>query len=96
MPLYNAMRVSFLFIYIYVFIYLFLLFRAAPMADGSSQARGTTELQLPANAPATVMQDPSLICELHHNSWQSQTLNPLSRARDQTGILMDSSWAHYR
>ena len=33
----------------------------------------------------------SCICDLHHNSWQHQILNPLSKARVQTHILMDTS-----
>jgi len=40
-----------------------------------------SELQLPATATATAMQDPSLICNLHHSSWQLWILNPLSKAR---------------
>ena len=35
--------------------------------------------------------DLSLICDLHHSSWQRRTLNPLSKARDRTRILMDAS-----
>ena len=31
------------------------------------------------------------ICDLYHSSWQSWILNPLSRARDRTCILMDTS-----
>ena len=45
----------------YIYIY-FLLFRAAPMAYDSFQARGRMELQLPAYA--TAMQDPSHVCHL--------------------------------
>ena len=37
------------------------------------------------------MPDPSCICHLHHSSWQRQILNALSKARDRTGILMDTS-----
>ena len=51
-----------------------------------------SELQLPATATATAMQDPSRIYDLHHSSWQHQILNPLSKARDRTHILMDTSW----
>ena len=29
----------------------------------------------------------SQICDLHHNLWQYQILNPLSKAKDQTCIL---------
>ena len=36
------------------------------------------------------MPDPSCICSLYHSSQQCQILKPLSRARDQTCILMAS------
>ena len=49
-----------------------------------------SELQLPAYTTATATQDPSCICHLHHSSQQCQILNRLSRARDQTHILMDT------
>ena len=48
------------------------------------------KLQLPAYATATAVQDLSHICELHHSSWQHGILNPLSEARDQTHILMNT------
>ena len=32
---------------------------------------------------------------LHHSSWQCQILNQLSKARDQTRIIMDTSWVGY-
>ena len=51
-----------------------------------------SELQLPAYTTATAMQDPSHICNLYHSSWQHWILNPLSKARHQTRILMDPSW----
>ena len=48
----------------------------------------------PAPAPATW--DPSRVCDLQHSSLPPCILNPLSEARDQTHILMDSSQFHYR
>jgi len=54
-----------------------------------------SELQLPAYTTATATPDLSHICELHHSSWQCWVLNPLSGARDQTCILVDTSWVHY-
>ena len=53
------------------------------------------ELQLPAFATATAVQDLSHICNLYHSSWQYQILNPLSKARDRILILMDTSQVRY-
>ena len=47
-----------------------------------------------AYTTVTAMPDPSHICKLHHSSWQRWILNPLSEARDETCILMDTSWIH--
>ena len=53
-----------------------------------------SELQLPAYT--TAMQDLSRICDLYHSSWQHQILNPPSKARDQTLILMDANQVRNR
>ena len=50
------------------------------------------ELQLSAYATATATPDPSCICDLHGSLWQCQMLNLLSKARDRTHILMETSW----
>ena len=50
-----------------------------------------SELQLPAYITATAMPDPSHDCDLHHSSRQRQIPDLLSKAWDQTHILMDSS-----
>ena len=50
-----------------------------------------SKLQLPAYSTATAIQDPSRVCKLCHSSQQCQILNPLSKARESTRILMDTS-----
>ena len=53
------------------------------------------ELQLPAYTTATAtMLEPSHVCNLHQFS-ATPDLNPLSKARDQTCILMDTSRVCY-
>ena len=54
------------------------------------------ELYPLAYATATAVPDPSCICDLHHISWQHWILNPLSKARDWTCVLMDTSQVDYR
>ena len=49
------------------------------------------ELQLPAYTTATATRDLRHIRNLHQNSWQHWILNPLSEARDQTYVLIDTS-----
>ena len=51
----------------------------------------TPELQLPAQATATATPNPRCICDLWHISRQLCILNLLSKARDQTRILMNTS-----
>ena len=51
----------------FLFVCLFVLFRAAPAAYGSSQARGRIRAAA-AYATATATQDPSQVCVLHHSS----------------------------
>ena len=53
------------------------------------------ELQLPAYTTATAMGNLSYICDLHHSSWQHQIIYPQSEARDQTHVLVDTSWVLY-
>ena len=54
------------------------------------------ELEMPAYTTATATPDPSH--DLHQSLWQCRirrSLNPLSRARDRTCILMDASRVLY-
>ena len=50
-----------------------------------------SELQLPASALVTATGDPSHVCDLDHSPQQRQILNPLSKARGRTLVLMDTS-----
>ena len=54
-----------------------------------------SELQLLTYATTTAMSDPSFVCDRHHRLWQSQILNPLSKAGDRACILVTLSWVHY-
>ena len=55
---------------------------AAPVAYGSSQARGQIGPTAVAYTAATPTPDPSHICDLNHSLRQYQTLKPTSKARD--------------
>ena len=50
-----------------------------------------SELQLPAYTTATATQDLSHVCDVHGSLQQPWILNPLSEAKDQIRILMDTS-----
>ena len=54
------------------------------------------ELKLLTYTTATAIPDLSRVCDLHHSSQQCQILNPLSGARDQTRIHMDTSQICFR
>ena len=53
------------------------------------------ELQLQAYQEPQQHEDPSHVCNLHHSSWQCQIPDPLSKARDQSHILMNTSQIHF-
>ena len=68
---------------------LFWLFRVAPEAYESFQARGRIRAAAASlqHSYSNTGSEP-LLCDLHCSSWQCQVLNPLSKARDWTV----SSW----
>ena len=78
-----------LFIYLFCFLGLHQQHMKIPRSGVES------ELQLLAYTTAIAMQDPSCICHLHHSSGQCQILNLLTKARDQTHILMNPSQVCY-
>ena len=51
-----------------------------------------SELQLRAYTTATAMRDPGYVFDLHHSSQQHLILNLLSKARDQTLVVIATSW----
>ena len=53
------------------------------------------ELQLPAYATVTAMQDLRHTCDLYYGTWQYWIPDPLREARDRTHILMDTSQIHF-
>ena len=50
------------------------------------------ELKLLAYTTATTMWDPRCIYDLRHSPQKHWILNTLSEARDQTPVLIDTSW----
>ena len=83
----------------YCFIYLFIIyyfFIGLHLRHVEILRLGvTSELQPLVYATTTATWAPSRVCNLYHSSWQCQILNPASKARDQTHILMDTSQVHY-
>ena len=68
-----------------------LLFRAAPMAYRNSQVRGKIRA-IAAGLHQSPRNSGSKPCQPHTpSSWQCQIPDPLSKARNQTHILMDTS-----
>ena len=79
-------------IYIYIYIYFVCLFCfLGPHLQHMEVPKLVVELglQQPAYTTATATQDPSLICDLYHSSWQCRIPTSLSR---RPGIEHASSW----
>ena len=74
-----------------LFFFFFFSLRATPTAYGSSQTRG----QIRALAASLWCSHSNVGSEtclfLHHSSWPCQILSLLSKARDRTCVLMDTS-----
>ena len=71
-----------------LFSFFFFFFRAARRHIEVPRLGVEAKLKLLAYITATAMADLSCVCVLHHSSWQHCILNPLSKARDQTFLLM--------
>ena len=68
---------------------------AALAAYEGSQAGGWIGAAATAYVTATAIKNLSHVCDLLHNSWQHQILNSLSKARDRTLVLMDTTQVCY-
>ena len=75
--------VLFCFVFVFVF-FVFCFLGLHPWPVEVPRLGVEWELQLPAYATATTMQDPSHVCDLHPSSRQHQIPDPLSEARDRT------------
>ena len=58
---------------------------------GVSRVGVKRELKLLAYITVAARPDPSHVCKLHHSSRQCWILNPPSKARDRTCVLIDIS-----
>ena len=76
-------------------IFIILLFRAGPMACRSFQAGGRIVATATGLHHSHTTQDPRFVCDLHCSSQQCLIPNPLSEARDQICILMNTSQIHF-
>ena len=65
------------------------------MSCGKSNEEEIDYTRLGQGSIREALQDLSHICDLHHISWQCWIPDPLSKARDQTCILMDTSQIHF-
>ena len=74
-----------------ILFFFFCLFRAHPRHMKLPKLGVKSDLQVLAYATAVAMPDLTCLCDLHHSSWHRCMLNPLSKARDLTCILMDAS-----
>ena len=79
----------------FFFSFLFFL-RATPRVYGGSQTRGQIRAIAASlcHSHSNTRSEPA-VCDLHHRSGQHWILNPLSGARDETHILVDTSQDHY-
>ena len=85
----------------FLFFFFLMLFRTASVAYRISKApklgvRVESELKLQAYTIAIATLDLSHISDLDHSSQQCWIPGPLSEARDQTLILMETGQIHFR
>ena len=83
----------FFFVFVFVFVFSFFLFRAELAAYGGSQARGLIGAIADSlcHSHSNSRSKPPL--DVHHSL--QQILDALIKPRDQTCIIMDTSWVPY-
>ena len=90
----DAEYVTSLFFFFFFFFFFFLVFLGPHPWHMEVPGLGVqSELQLLAYTTATATPDPSRICNLNYSSRQHRVLNPLSKTRDPTCILMNEYWS---
>ena len=83
----------FCFVFVFVFVFVFFCFLWLHLWHTEVPRLGVeSELQLPAYTTATATQELSCICDLQHRSQQCWIADPLSKAKDWTSVLMDTTW----
>ena len=88
--------ILFYFILFYFILFYFILFLLPHRQHMEAPRQGAElELHLPAYVTAIATWDPSYVCNLHQSSGQRWILNPLSKTRDHTCILTDTSWVRF-
>ena len=79
-------------IFVFLSFFFFFFFFSGPHPQHVEVSRQGVkwELQLPTYTSAIAMRDPSHVCDPHHSSQQCRIFDPMSEARDQTCVLMDT------
>ena len=83
------------FVFFCLFVCLFVFCFLGPLHMEIPRVGVKSELQPLAYVIDTATRDRGLVCDLHHPSRQRRIPDPLSKARDQTHILMDTSRIHF-
>ena len=79
----------------YLMFYIYICYFLEPYLQHMEVPRPGVKLQLSVYTTPMATQDLDLICDLHYSSQQHWILNPLSKARDWTCLLMDTSQVRY-
>ena len=77
--------------FFFFFFFFFLFCLKTPMAYGSSQVTGRIGAIAAGLCHSPTAWDLSHVGSLQHSSWQHQIPDPLSKARNQTCVLIDTS-----